>query len=81
MTAFRGIFLAGLISILLWILIAWGLWMIIEPCVPMFSLPEMTPAERKMVEQARKYHGDYPITREGYEGKYFMHIKGKKVAL
>jgi hypothetical protein len=73
MNAFRGIFLATIISILLWILIALGLWMWIfrEP-IPAFSHPPMTLQEKQMIRSAIRYHGDWPITREGYEGVWIM---------
>ena len=78
----KGLLLGTLCGILLWLLIALALWMVFFRELPAaFSLPEMTQEERRMVKRAIKYHGNWPITREGYDGKYYMHIKGRRIAL
>jgi len=78
----KGILIGTTAGILLWLLIALALWMVFfRELPPAFSLPEMTTEERQMVKRAIRYHGNWPITREGETGKYFIHIKGKRVAL
>lgn len=82
MNAFRGIILGTLCGILLWLLSVLALWAVFfRSLPPAFSHPEMTLHEKRVVKQSIRRHGDWPITREGYEGRYFMHIKGKRVAL
>lgn len=55
------------------------LWM--QCSGPAFSHPPLTPQEKRMVKRAIKYHGDYPITREGERGVFVMTIKGKRIEL
>jgi hypothetical protein len=73
MSAFRGIFLAAIAGIIMWILISWALWIVFfKDLPPAFSHPPMTLREKKMVHKALKRHGEFPITREGIEGVFYM---------
>jgi uncharacterized membrane protein YccC len=77
----RGIVLGTVCGILLWCLIAWLLWMILTPYTEAFHHPPMTLREKKMVRDAIKYHGDYPITREGHEGIFIMTRGDERIRL
>jgi uncharacterized membrane protein YccC len=81
LNSFRGIFLGTLLGIILWLLIAWFLWMIIGPRTQAFSHPPITLQEKKMVRDAIRYHGDYPITREGHEGIFIMTRGDERIRL
>jgi hypothetical protein len=81
LNTFRGIFFGVGIGIVLWLLIAWVLWMIIGPRTQAFSHPPITLQEKKMVRDAIRYHGDYPITREGHEGIFIMTRGDERIRL
>jgi hypothetical protein len=74
----KGIILGTVAGILLWLLIGLALyWAFFREIPPAFSLPDMTVQEKRMVKAAIKRHGDFPITREGERGIYYM-TRGKE---
>ncbi len=84
MNTFRGIMLGTVVGIILWLILGMAIWIVMEFCrelPPAFSHPPITLQEKKMIKDSIRYHGDWPITREGERGIYYMHHKNGKVRL
>jgi len=59
--------------------LVWLYWINVVDPPGHFQHPPLTPAERKMVEEAVRYHGRYLIVREG--NKFTMIRDGKEIRL
>ncbi len=68
-------------AVVIILLLIFYIWLYQMIARPHFQHPEMTPQEKKMVQKAIKYHGDYPIVREGFRGTYYMLHKDGRVKL
>jgi hypothetical protein len=56
------------------------IWWVNQP-KPYFCHPDMTKQEKQMVKRALLKHGDWPVTREGESGIFYMVQKGKRIRL
>jgi hypothetical protein len=67
-------------AILVILIVIFCLWLMQTP-KPYFCHPDMTKQEKQMVKRALLKHGDWPVTREGESGIFYMVQKGKRIRL